>query len=139
MSDVKRYEPANAWGQTYMAALHSGGWVKHDDYAELETRLEEVENERDALIVARDMMGRLWEQAEARAERAEAALATAQRDALEEAAQFVESHEVGVNPRTGYVVAPSMIEGTQGTHAGMAYATAIRTLAAFDTTGGKDE
>jgi hypothetical protein len=49
MSDVKRYEPANAWGQTYMAALHSGGWVKHDDYAELETRLYGADNLRAAL------------------------------------------------------------------------------------------
>jgi hypothetical protein len=86
MSDVKRYSSYNVMmsmeDQKYIPTA-DGKWVTYDDYAELETRLEEVENERDALIVARDMMGRLWEQEKGRAEAAEDALATARRDALQ--------------------------------------------------------
>jgi hypothetical protein len=157
MSDVKRYD-CNGRVRP-MQENPEGPWVMHSDYAALRARLEAVEKRAYWLAIV--IMG--GEDAPGYADSIEtnvlvyqlrrerrtrdawtdacvkAALATAQRDALEEAAQFVESHEVGVNPRTGYVVAPSMIEGTQGTHAGMAYATAIRTLAAFDTTGGKDE
>lgn len=51
------------------------------------------------------------------------------RAALEAAAGFVESHEVGIDTRKGYIVTPSMIEGTQCRHVGMAYAASIRALA----------
>jgi hypothetical protein len=125
MSDVKRDDICGHDG--YPEPDDSGYYVTYDDYAALQARLAEVEAQRNeaAMLLQLHMQ---------RAERAEAALATARRDALERAAQFVESHEVGVHPRTGYVVAPSMIEGTQGTHAGMAYATAIRALIAQEDT-----
>lgn len=57
-----------------------------------------------------------------------AQISRAWNDALEEAAAFVEANEVGITPRSGYVVAPSALDGTAGTHAGMAYAAAIRAL-----------
>ena len=51
------------------------------------------------------------------------------RAALERAAEFTTVNQVGINPRTGYVVGPALLGGTQGTHAGMAYADAIRAIA----------
>lgn len=54
-------------------------------------------------------------------------------DAIEEVAKFVETHEVGVRSRVGYVVAPSALDGTMGTHPGMAYAKAIRAMRGGDT------
>lgn len=54
--------------------------------AEVEAKLREVEKERDAARKIADHDKALWIEAVARAERAEAALATARLDALEEAA-----------------------------------------------------
>lgn len=100
MSDVKRY--AQTYNSDddmhYLEPDAAGDWVRHDDYAALEARLEAVTQERDALAAAKwnvqhtdtmnDMvqMGMARDEAISRAERAEAALATARRDAMEESA-----------------------------------------------------
>jgi hypothetical protein len=114
MSDVKRYDICGYDG--YPEPDDSGYYVTYDDYAALRARLAEVENERDALIVARDMMGRLWEQEKGRAERAEAEI-TRLRAQLEQEQAFTR-------------LAKTRAEAAEARAA----------LAAFDTTtGGKDE
>jgi hypothetical protein len=57
------------------------------EIAALRARLEAVEKDQLELVKRYDEMTRRVEQTEVRAERAEAALATARRDALEEAAK----------------------------------------------------
>lgn len=59
---------------------------------------------------------------------AEAALATARGDALEEAAAFVAANSAGVSPREGWALSP-WFESMGGKHAGHCYAAAIRALA----------
>jgi hypothetical protein len=83
MDDVKRWR----MDVEYDAKLDDAGyWVRHDDYTALRARLDAVENERDECMNDLEQALDQRDTADARAERAEAALATARRDALEEAA-----------------------------------------------------
>jgi hypothetical protein len=91
MSDVKRWEMLDE-----PKVCTEGRWVLHSDYAALRARLAEVEERGKVLEqgwkIADD--GRI--EAEARAEAAETALATARRDALEEAAKVAESDSIPI-------------------------------------------
>jgi hypothetical protein len=72
MSDVKRYD-CNGRVRP-MQENPEGPWVMHSDYAALRARVAEVEKERDGWLSASVDQQK-------RAQRAEAALATARRDA----------------------------------------------------------
>lgn len=91
MDDVKRYKKHGEILGRVLVSAKDGDYVKHADYTALRARLEAVEKERDALkqtdahrLQTLNHMGvavERMQEAEARAERAEAALATARREA----------------------------------------------------------
>jgi hypothetical protein len=86
MSDVKRYKKQGEILGRVLVAAKDGDYVRYDDYAALRTRVAELEDElaSGSFYQEKDIDAML-----SRAERAEAALATARRDALEEALDAV--------------------------------------------------
>jgi hypothetical protein len=94
MSDVKRYKKHGEILGRVLVAAKDGDYVRYDDYAALRARLEAVEKGRDT-----------WEIDARRnheaAERAEAALATARRDAYERAAQVADKYDANISMGAG--------------------------------------
>jgi hypothetical protein len=88
MSDVKRYDPVGAdHGAAWMEPESDGDYVSYDDYAALKARLDAAQADRDEW---RDLsVSYQTQKSDAKAEitRLTAALATARRDAWEEAAE----------------------------------------------------
>jgi hypothetical protein len=132
MSDVKRYD-CNGRVRP-MQENPEGPWVMHSDYTALRARLEAVEKERDEARKIADHDKSQWFEANARAERAEAALADARVAALVKALRYYKDQMCegfcGDLPAKDTTY-PGIDDDCSGCKARTA-------LAAFDT-GGKDE
>lgn len=107
MSDVKRYDleqPDSHMGSAKMQREDYGDWVSFEDYTALRARLEAVEKERYDAVASYERLKRIDNGIPQfhRAERAEAALATARRDALIEVANMKPTREQIANAAMGY-------------------------------------
>jgi len=128
--DVTRFDleqPTSHMGLASMQEQKHGDWVRHEDCA---ARLAEVEAERDQWQSECLAQNEALFKANDRADLHTAAMERAYIAGLEAGAVFTDRHEVGVSTRHGFLVSPTMLDGTQGKHSGMAYAAAIRALAA---------
>jgi hypothetical protein len=96
MGDVKRYDADGGldifgvWRDRKQSP--NGDYVLYTDYTALRARLEAVEKERAAITKNTLRIYEAWEATKAELSRAAEALATARRDALEEAAKYMYQH-----------------------------------------------
>ena len=93
MSDVKRYEPEGSFDGCagWMRTEAAGGWVSFEDYTALRARLNEVTEERNVQNDLRQIAEDAADELRARAERAEAALATARQLVTHAATELAQS------------------------------------------------